>query len=134
MVTVYQTGVLITDNGVRFLESIPIRPVKLNRTDSVMGECQAGVLVMGAADKIDRGVEQRNDGIKKGAYGCTSIVIREGRMMVPPDWDLDANSPDFAKEIRDVTKMTNSDALIISGGADDRSAVSGALFAAFNLI
>ena len=49
---------------------------------------------------IDKGVEQRDSGLKGGGDGCTTIVCRDGRLILPPDWNIDEKSPDMASRIR----------------------------------
>jgi hypothetical protein len=127
-----QTGITITSAGLEFLRQIPIRPVDIKVPESVMGDFQQAVIVLGAADKVKNGMEQRDVGVKMGAQGCTTILIRDGKLMVPPDWNLDEKSPAIAKTIRD-TGLTPNDALIIGGADNICSAVEAAVSAALEL-
>jgi hypothetical protein len=133
-ILIKQTGITITARGKAFLEKIPIRPVDVNIGGSAVGTYQQGVLVSGAAGKIVNGMEQRDAGIKAGAEGCTTLVIREGRLMIPPDWDLDKESPDLAYSIRKETGITNEDILIVGSSMDFSAAIKAALTAALELI
>ena len=98
-----------------------------------MGKFQQAVLVLGGADKVVNGMEQRDIGIKVGGEGCTTIVIRDGNLMIPPDWNLDEKDPEVAYKIRKETGITQSDALIIGGGDTHVSAVEAAVSAALNM-
>lgn len=130
-IMIKQTGITITKAGISFLDQIPIRPVDIYVEGSVVGEFQQGVLVFNGAEKVNNGMEQRDAGIKVGATGCTTIVIRDGALMIPPDWNMDEQTPDLAYKIRKDIGMTQSDALIIGGGNTQTLATEAALSAAF---
>ncbi|MBO4763592.1 MAG: hypothetical protein J5485_03090 [Candidatus Methanomethylophilaceae archaeon] len=132
-IQIKQTGITITKAGLAFLQQIPIKPVDVKVPDSVKGEFQQAVLVLGVADKVKNGMEQRDVGIKVGAEGCTTIIIRDGKLMVPPDWDIDEKDPSKAAEIREVTGMTPADVLIIGGADSQCRAVEAAVSAALEL-
>ena len=131
-ILIKQTGITITPAGLEFLRQIPIRPVDIKVPDSVMGEFQQAVIVIGVSDKVKNGMEQRDVGVKMGAQGCTTILIRDGKLMVPPDWNLDEKSPKVAKEIRDAG-LTPNDVLIIGGSDSMCNAVEAAVSAALEL-
>ncbi|MCL1811209.1 MAG: hypothetical protein FWG41_03195 [Methanomassiliicoccaceae archaeon] len=133
-ILVKQTGITITKAGQAFLNQIPIKVVDVELGGSTVGECSQSVLVMGVADKVHNGMQQRDAGIKAGAIGCTTVVIREGVLMIPPDWNIDERSPDLAYKIRKETGITQND-IIIVGSADTKIlAIEAAINAAFELI
>lgn len=129
-INIKQTGITITKAGLSFLDQLPLRPVNIFVEGSVAGACQQGVLVLGGADKVVNGMEQRDAGIKVGADGCTTIVIRDGVLMIPPDWNMDEKTPELAYKIRKEIGMTQSDALIIGGGETQALATEAAITAA----
>ena len=132
-INIKQTGITITKAGISFLEQLPLRPVNIFVEGSVAGACQQGVLVLGGADKVVNGMEQRDAGIKVGADGCTTIVIRDGILMIPPDWNMDDKTPELAYKIRKEIGMTQSDALIIGGGETQALATEAAITAALQM-
>lgn len=132
-ILVKQTGITITKAGMSFLNQIPIRVVDVSIPESVMGEFSQGVLVLGAEGKIDNGMQQRDAGIKAGAAGCTTIIIRDGILLIPPDWNLDEKSPELAYKVRKDTGITGSDVLIIGSANTKSLAIQAALNAAFDL-
>jgi uncharacterized protein (UPF0548 family) len=133
MISIKQTGITITRSGLGFLAELPLKVVDIDLGDAVVGEYSQAVLIYGAAPKIENGMQQRDAGIKVGGTGCTTVVIRNGVLMIPPDWNMDAERPAIAKKIRDVTNMTDRDVLIVGSGPDYHTAVSAALTAAFEL-
>ena len=133
-VEIKQTGISITKAGSAFIDQIPIRLVDVELPGSVVGKCQQGVIVYGVASKINKGMEQRDAGVRAGGYGCTSILLRDGNLILPPDWNLDEKSPEVAYKIRKETSITEDDVVIV-GDADTKiTAVEAAVNAAFDLI
>ncbi len=133
-VQIKQTGISITKAGLVFLDQIPIRLIDIDLQDSAVGAATQGVIVYGASAKIVNGMQQRDAGIKAGAEGCTTIVIRDGKLMIPPDWNMDEQTPELAYKIRKDTGMTSDDVIIVGGGSSKIAAVEAALNAAFELV
>ncbi len=133
-VQIKQTGISITKAGLVFLDQIPIRLIDINLQDSAVGAATQGVIVYGASAKIVNGMQQRDAGIKAGAEGCTTIVIRDGKLMIPPDWNMDEQTPELAYKIRKDTGITSDDVIIVGGGSSKIAAVEAALNAAFELV
>ncbi len=132
-ILIKQTGITITKSGQAFLDQMPIKVLDLRLEGSVVGQYQQAILVLGCADKVVNGMEQRDAGIKVGADGCTTLVIRDGKLMVPPDWNMDEEDPDMAYKIRKESGMTQSDALIIGGADTKAAAIEAAISAALQL-
>lgn len=134
LIDVKQTGITITKAGQSFLNQIPLRVVDVELGDSIVGDYSQGVVVLGVADKIHNGMQQRDAGIKAGALGCTTVVIRDGVLMIPPDWNMDVENPELAYKIRKDTGITQNDVLIVASGNTRIVAVEAAINAAFELI
>lgn len=132
-ILIKQTGITITKTGQAFLQQMPIKVLDIHLEGSVVGQYQQAILVLGCADKVVNGMEQRDAGIKVGADGCTTLVIRDGKLMVPPDWNMDEEDPEMAYRIRKESGMTQSDALIIGGADTKAAAIEAALSAALQL-
>ena len=133
MINIKQTGITITRSGLGFLSEIPIRVVDIDLKDSVVGDYNQAVVVYGVGKKIQNGMQQRDAGIKVGATGCTTLVIRDGVLMIPPDWNMDKERPETAAKIREVTNITEDDVIIVGSANDQHTAVVAALTAAFEL-
>ena len=133
-VQIKQTGISITKAGLVFLDQIPVRLIDVDLQGSVVGDFTQGVIVYGASSKIVNGMQQRDAGIKAGAEGCTTIVIRDGKLMIPPDWNMDEQTPEPAYKIRKDTGITADDVIIVGGGSSKIAAVEAVLNAAFELV
>lgn len=132
MIQIRQSGISITRSGLGFLAEIPIKVIDVDFGDSIVGEYSQPILVLDVADKIQNGMQQRDAGIRVGATGCTTLVIRDGDLIIPPDWNVDVERPEIAKNVR-ATGMTDKDAIIVGSGNDQRTAMMAALTAAFEL-
>lgn len=132
-ISIKQTGITITKTGLKFLESIPIRVIDIDVGSSVEGKYTQSLLVCGVSDKIHNGMQQRDAGIKAGATGCTTLVIRDGVLSIPPDWNVDEEDPELAKHIREDIGMTGSDIVIVGGGETKFLAIEAAVSAALEL-
>ena len=134
MISIKQTGITITKYGLEFLEKTPLRVIDLKAGSLVLGEYTQAILVKGVAEKVGNGLKQRDAGIRAGSLGCTTLVINDGKIFLPPDWSIDENDPALAAGIHALSEVADGDAIII-GGADDRHiAINAALTAAFELI
>lgn len=132
MIQIKQSGITITRSGSGFLSEIPLKVIDVDLGDSIVGDYSQSVLVFNVADKIQNGMQQRDAGIRVGATGCTTLVIRDGNLIIPPDWNMDVERPEIAKNVR-ATGITDKDAIIVGSGNDQRTAMMAALTAAFEL-
>ena len=132
MIQIKQSGITITRSGLGFLSEIPFKVIDVDLGDSIVGDYSQSVLVFNVADKIQNGMQQRDAGIRVGATGCTTLVIRDGNLIIPPDWNMDVERPEIAKNVR-ATGITDKDAIIVGSGNDQRTAMMAALTAAFEL-
>ena len=107
-------GVTLSTTGSEFLKRIGVKLMDLEHTSSAIGTYQVSVLLRGKAHMIDKGVEQRDSGLKGGGDGCTTIVCRDGRLILPPDWNIDEKSPDMASRIRSYG-IAEGDIVLIGG-------------------
>ena len=132
MIQIKQSGITITRSGLGFLSEIPLKVIDVDLGDSIVGDYSQSVLVFNVADKIQNGMQQRDAGIRVGATGCTTLLIRDGNLIIPPDWNMDVERPEIAKNVR-ATGITDKDAIIVGSGNDQRTAMMAALTAAFEL-
>ena len=134
LVEVYQTGMVLSNAGRELLDRIPVIPIDLRIKGSVVGEEQSAVVVKGVSKLIHNGQEQRDAGIRNGSLGCTTVLYRDGKLMIPPDWNLDEKSPQISNTIRKMRLFTEDDAIIIGGADSVRNAKNAAVSAALELI
>ena len=112
--SVTRTGITLSITGSDLIRTLGVSLADIGHTDSAIGIHQVALIVKGKADMINKGVEQRDSGLKSGGDGCTTIVCREGVLMLPPDWNVDERSPQLASDIRRHW-ITDGDVLLIGG-------------------
>ena len=135
-VDISQTGIKISRKGQDFLSRIPLVIYRLDASDMVpAGPAEAvAVLVKGMAYKIKSGMEQRDQAIKAGADGATTVIVKDGHLTVPVDFDLDKERPESARAIRDQFDLNDGDVVIVGIASDLNKAEEGALTAAFEIL
>jgi len=133
-VDVKQTGIKISTRGVEFVRNLPIRMERLDPSDISIAMRNVAVLVRNRADKVTLGIEQRDAAIKAGAEGATTIVVKGGKLLVPPDYLLDKERPEIARGLRKLLAPNEGDIVIVGAAQEYDRAEDGALAAAFALL
>lgn len=107
--------------------------LKINKLTSA--SFNFAVLVRGYGEEVKDGLEQRDAAVRAGAKGAITIVLKNGKLIIP------AVSPDFSKDYPEassqITQAMNpqENDLIIIGSADDpKKAEYGAIAAAWTLM
>lgn len=131
-VCVTHAGVSITSEGRDLISSIAIRLFDPEPSEYVIGRFQYGAVVSGVADRITDGIAQRNTAIIAGARGASVFTMVDGRLMMPPQWNMDEHDPVFSKMIRSVG-LEDGDAVVITGAKDDITARMTAISTALDL-
>lgn len=134
LVDVKQTGIRISKNGQEFLSHLPLQVFKLEIPEITLGQHSVAVQVKRVASKVKSGMEQRDQAIKAGAEGATTIIVRGDQLIVPIDFDLDTDRPEVAAAIRRLFDLEDGDVVIIGSSTDLQKAEEGALAAAFELL
>jgi len=133
-VDVKQTGIKISVKGCEFVRKLPIRMERLEPSDISIAMRNVAVLVRNRADKVTLGIEQRDAAIKAGAEGATTIVVKGGKLLVPPDYFLDKERPEIARGLRKLLAPNEGDIVIVGAAQEYDRAEDGALAAAFALL
>lgn len=129
LITSSRGGHTLTAKGGRALGK-PLEYVQVDAGDLTVGEVDVATIVRGAATKVKRGIEQRDEAIKAGADGATVLVFKAGELQFPDG---------FSKVDKKVGKLIktfgprNEDVVIIGTGGDVTKAEAGARAAARTL-
>jgi predicted transcriptional regulator len=134
MIDVRQTGIKITRHGNDFLSNLPIKMANIGHGSIALGQECVAVQMSNNGDKIKMGVEQRDSAIMAGAEGATTIVVKEGKLIVPPDYDLEQHDPALTETLRQLFNVREGDAIIVGTASTVAKAEDGALAAAFDLL
>ncbi|KUE73173.1 hypothetical protein AUQ37_03510 [Candidatus Methanomethylophilus sp. 1R26] len=134
LVDVGRFGISIRPAGRNMVGAMGIRFADVSAPGCVIGEFSFSLVVAGAAGRVGSGTAQRDAGIRSGGSGCTTWVIRGGKLLMAPEWDVDANDPRSAAAIRGSVSLAEGDALVIGGGPTLRDARAAAVGAALSLV
>lgn len=134
LINIKQTGVSLTRKGCDVLSSAPIKKDRISKIDLTIGECNVAVHIKNVAQSVTDGLKQRDDAIKAGASGATTIVIYNGEFILAKAFNVDVNCPSIARTLREKFKVENNDVVIIGTAENYEKAEEGALSAAFELL
>jgi len=131
LITSSRGGHALTAKGKRSLGR-PLEFVQVDTGDLTVGKIDVATIVRGAAKKIKRGIEQRDEAIKVGAQGATVLVFKRGKLQFPDEFIKmgKKNSETIIKTF----KPREGDVIIISTADDVLSAETGARAAARTLV
>lgn len=134
LISLFQTGMCINSTGTDFLNTLPIVPIDIEAEEIVLSEFSQAVVVKNVGNRITIGSEQRDAAIRAGGTGCITIVCSDGKLMMPPDWNLDEKSPTVAQEIRSLGIIEENDVVIIGSAKNIHDARNASVTAALELI
>lgn len=134
LVTLFQTGTLISESGFAFLKALPATPVEIDLEDVVEDDCYQAVVVKGVADKVDTGSEQRDIAIRAGGTGCITVVCSKDGLMLPPDWNPDERSTTILTRVRSLDIMEENDVMIVGSANNMHDAKNAAMTVALELL
>lgn len=134
LVVVDEGGVRLSAKGLRELEAAGLESASVNARELSVGECDVAVRVRGVANLVRDGLRQRDEAVMAGAEGATTLILRGGRLVMPPKTDIDTSCPELAREVRAAFELREGDAIVIGSARSRRAAEDGALAAAVDLI
>ncbi len=131
-VEITKTGAILTERGLKLLRNstIDVRPVDLRAITIAKINC--AIRVPGHAHLVKSGCEQRDQAVKAGAFGATTLLVKNGAIILP---EIDLNvSDDVDEALRNTFDLMEGDVIIIGSAMSYESAERGAVAAALNLM
>jgi predicted transcriptional regulator len=112
-------GCELTDKGRRIAYKIMSRVVsefELSENALVAGKFAYGIMVRDSASKVRNGIEQRDAAIRAGAKSATTIIYKNGKLVIPPEDRAPAKSwEDPLSMVNSKFQPQDNDVIIISG-------------------
>lgn len=131
LITSSRGGHSLTAKGRRSLGR-PLEFVQIDVGDLAVGKVDVATVIRGAAKKVKRGIEQRDEAIKAGADGATILILKKGKLQFP-DKFLKVN-----KKIEGMLMKTfrprENDVIVIGTAQDIVKAEAGTRAAARTLL
>jgi predicted transcriptional regulator len=124
-------GTVITKKGRRKFENSGIEVAQVDLQDLTLGKHNCAVLIKAMGFKVKMGCEQRDEAVRAGAVGATTLIVKSDRMVFPGDEDF----PDQAQvaPLRTVFKIEDNDVIIVGSAFSYDAAEKGAVTAALAL-
>ena len=134
-VIIKQTGIRLTEKAGSFLDKYELQITRLQTPEITAGKYSCALRVRNVAHKIRLGIEQRDEAIKAGAAGATTLVYKNNLLSFPGETQsLKHTHPKISELIISKFKLENNDVIIIGFGNTMKSAEEGALASALDLI
>ncbi|MBU4190553.1 MAG: hypothetical protein KJ886_06170 [Candidatus Thermoplasmatota archaeon] len=129
-----QLGVSLTEKGKKFLSNYKIKILRIDAKKISVGKYAVAAFIKNRVHKIRYGLEQRDEAIKNGATGATTIIYRSGKLAAPGITDnLKRDYSDVAEQIFSKFEIGNNDVVIIGSGNSLKKAEDGAVAGALSL-
>ena len=122
-------GISLTSSGNELLDGIGILAREVHTHDLTVDEHDFAVCLKNASDLVGKGIEQRDEAMKVGATGATTLVYRD-RLALSDNPDTDCGMPELCNKLTEMFELSSGDVLIIGSGPTLPSAEDGAFAAA----
>ena len=133
LVGIHRKGVYITDNGRRLYGRMGIRPVDID-IGFALGTYTQGIRVRGKASKIKTGMEQVKISTMNGGVGCTTWVMKDGVLHMPPYMDFSREIVADSEIVMDDADLHDGDVFLVCGAESLRAARVAAMMVALDLV
>jgi hypothetical protein len=138
LIEISRSGCELTANGHSILSELNQRlgtRTIVSRSSVTVGTHNFGILVKGAANRVKSGIEQRDAAVRAGADGAITLVVRQGKLVMPSAAELvKRRQENIAKKIQEEFQPRENDVIIIAGANSQQDAEQGARAAAWTLI
>ena len=124
-------GITITDRGKRKLDNSGVEVRQIDLSDLTLSKFNCAVLVKCASDRVNMGCEQRDEAVRAGAVGATTLVVKESRIVFPGDEEYPDQS--LVAPLKNYFRMDDGDVIIIGSAFNYDAAEKGAVTAALSL-
>ena len=138
LITVDRKGCTLSKKGARLwrdMQRFLPRKAVLGRSGLALAEFNVAVLVKGHGSKVKLGMEQRDAALMIGAKGATTLVFKDGKLVIPPDnRSVAEDFPEIHKQLVNSLQPEENDVVVIGSADTLEQAEYGALAAAWILI
>ncbi len=132
MITIKKSGITLTKLGLDSKKVVEMDVVKMEKSDIAIGEFNCMVHIPLMARRVRFGCEERDNAIKAGALGATTLVCTNKSIIFPgSDYPADEKTCEM---IKSSFKIGRDDVIIIGTGKDPEAAEIGAVSAGLKLV
>lgn len=123
-------GIALSERGSVLLESLGFRATEVDADSLTVGDKDFGICLGKCANKVSSGIEQRDEAIKAGALGATTLVFRNGSLTLSDGFDVEAAEPVISQTLKRAFDLSDGDVLILGSASSLELAQNGAFAAA----
>jgi hypothetical protein len=123
-------GIVLSEGGSDFLESLGLAATEVDAGSLTVGDKDFGICLGKCANKVSSGIEQRDEAIKAGALGATTLVFRNESLALPDGFDIETVEPVISKILKSAFDLSEGDVLILGSAISLELAQNGAFSAA----
>jgi len=136
IVKITQQGCSLTNAGRAVLSEIKravIRVLRVRGSPITFNQPAFGIHLKGLAHKLNKGLEERDEAIRAGAFGATVLIVKKGRFAFP-GLKINDFAREVAKELKENFSSKDGDVLILGYSHNELAAERGAWNAAMHLL
>ena len=122
-------GISLSSSGNKLLDEIGILAMEVHTGDLTVDEYDFAIRLKNASDKVGKGIQQRDEAMKAGATGATTLVYRD-RLSLSDNPDTDCGMPVLCCNLTEMFGLESGDVLIVGTGLTLAFAEDGAFAAA----
>lgn len=135
IISTSKAGCQLTVKGLKLLKEyrkIFGRRARIEEAKLMPTAFNSAILVKNSGDKVKSGIEQRDAAVRVGAKGVTTIIFKNGRLIIPSVCDdLSKNYPEIAEKLIALLQPEENDVIVVAGADSSELAEYGAAAAAW---
>jgi hypothetical protein len=132
LIVINKNGVMMTPEGRNCWNSAYMELQSLDMGELTIGKADCVIRIPAIASKVKYGCEERDNAIKAGAIGATTLICSEGTIIFPgSEYRVD---PKIESKIKEKFIVKNDDVIIIGTADDYRTAELGAITSGLELL
>jgi predicted transcriptional regulator len=122
-------GISLSDGGHALLEKIGIMAKEVHAGKITVGEVDFAIRLRNCASRVSNGIDQRDEAIKVGASGATTLLFRK-KLVFTDGFDVAESDSRAARVLSQDFELAEGDVLIIGCSPEPGRAMDGAFAAA----
>ena len=122
-------GISLSDGGRRLLENLGLMAKEVHAGKITVGEVDFALRMRNLAHCVTNGIEQRDEAIKVGASGATTLLFR-GSLVFSDGFEAARSDPRASRVLKQDFELAEGDVLIIGCSPEAAKAMDGAFAAA----
>lgn len=119
LLTTSKMGCKLTAKGLelwREYKKVFQKKIEIGKSELIHAKYNFAVLAKNCGHKIRSGIEQRDAAVMRGAKGAITVIVRDGRLIIPSvSDDFTRDFPKTAEKIVKLLQPEENDVVLISG-------------------